>query len=520
MGNSFESFEPGEIDPAAAAPPENAAPDKLTQPELDPEFSTGTARSSKSVAVIGGGLAGLAAAAALGQRGLKVDLFEQSDRLGGRAGSFEEPWNGQIIDQCQHVALGCCKTFLDFCRRTGVEDCFQRHKTLHFIGPDGTRSDITAAAWLPAPLHLLPGLLRLKFLSWHERLGIVRALRKIVRLKTSRANDDQTIGDWLRRQRQSDTAIERFWSVVLVSALSETVDYVSLAAAKKVFRDGFCSSRHAYELITPRLPLAEIFDRRIAAHLEEKAVRIHRNARVADITRPDRQGLQVHFHDGTTDDFDAVIVAVPARDVDGILFFAEKTPTGQECMQKLKPAAITAVHLWFDQPITTLPHAATVGRLCQWVFNERALLSEYTHGKRTDDAHHATAPATSGENRSAGATPASKTGSYYCQVVISASHRVVKQTKIDLLQAVLADLQAVFPDARQANLLNWRVVTIPHAVFSMQPGFDRLRPSQKTSTPNLFLAGDWTATGWPGTMESAVRSGYLAAEALLKYLGQ
>ena len=123
------------------------------------------------------------------QRGLQVDLFEQSDRLGGRAGSMEEPWNGQVIDQCQHVAMGCCGSFFDFCRRTGVEDCFQRHKTLHFIGPDGSQSDITASAWLPAPFHLLPGLLRLKYLSWRERWSIVRTLRKLIRLKIYKENE-------------------------------------------------------------------------------------------------------------------------------------------------------------------------------------------------------------------------------------------------------------------------------------------------------------------------------------------
>ena len=175
--------------PLSASQPEHAAADTLPEAELQPAMSSKAVLASKSVAIIGGGLAGMAAAAVLSSRGLQVDLFEQSDRLGGRAGSFAESWNGQLIDQCQHVAMGCCGSFLDFCRRTGVEDCFRRHKTLHFIGPDGRRSDITAAAWLPAPLHLLPGLLRLKFLTWRERWGIIRTLRKLIRLKISKENE-------------------------------------------------------------------------------------------------------------------------------------------------------------------------------------------------------------------------------------------------------------------------------------------------------------------------------------------
>ena len=170
MNNSGKTFDFGEIDAAADAPSENAGPDKLAQAELEPAASAnhphpnplpkgeGTLKIvAKAVAIIGGGLAGMAAAALLSQRGLQVDLFEQSERLGGRAGSFTESWNGQLIDQCQHVAMGCCGSFLDFCKRTGVADCFQRHKTLHFIGPDGRQSDIRAAAWLPAPCICCPG---------------------------------------------------------------------------------------------------------------------------------------------------------------------------------------------------------------------------------------------------------------------------------------------------------------------------------------------------------------------------
>lgn len=253
----------------------------------------------------------MAAAAILSQHGLQVDLFEQSDRLGGRAGSMQEPWNGQVIDQCQHVAMGCCGSFLDFCRRTGVEDYFQRHKTLHFIGPDGRRSDISAAAWLPAPFHLLPGLFRLKYLTWRECWGIVCALRKLIRLKIYKEYEVEIVRAWLRRQGQSESAIRHFWSVVLTSALSETVDYASLAAAKKVFADGFCSSRHAYELITPRVPLGEIFDGRVPKWLVRQGVKINRGARIAEITFREKGDVSVFLYNGNVQDFDAAIVAVP-----------------------------------------------------------------------------------------------------------------------------------------------------------------------------------------------------------------
>jgi squalene-associated FAD-dependent desaturase len=322
----------------------------------------------------------------------------------------------------------------------------------------------------------------------------------LIRLKIYKENEIEIIGSWLRRQSQSKSAIERFWSVVLISALSETVDYASLAAAKKVFLDGFCSSRHAHELITPRVPLGDIFDRRVPEWLERQGVKIHRGARVAEITLREKGDVAVFLYDGTAQDFDAAVIAVPWFEAPNLF---SSSPVNfrlaLEALKQIPSAAITAVHLWFDRPITSLPHAALVGRLSQWIFNGAGTLPHPNHlpnGEGTEDK------------------------SCYYQVVISAAHRVIKQDTVDLLQTVLNDLRAVFPDSRQAILLHSRIVAMPRAVFSLQPGVDRLRPSQKTAISNLFFAGDWTATGWPGTMEGAVWSGYLAADGLLKYLGQ
>ena len=151
------------------------------------------------MAIVGGGLAGLAAAVAAVERGFRVELFEQANSLGGRAGSFVDSETGQRIDYCQHVAMGCCTSFLDFCRRTGIDDCFERSGTLHFIGPDGTRHDFAPSRWLPAPLHLLPGLMRLKYLSLGERWGIVRALRKLARQRIDAQASPRSL--WARGRR-------------------------------------------------------------------------------------------------------------------------------------------------------------------------------------------------------------------------------------------------------------------------------------------------------------------------------
>ena len=442
----------------------------------------------RRVAIIGGGLAGLAAAAAAVDCGFDVELFEARRRLGGRAGSFADPESGQRVDHCQHVAMGCCTNWADFCRRTEIIDCFERHARLHFIGPDGRQCDFAAAALLPAPLHLLPALFRLKFLSLSERWGVARAVVRLARGERRATSD--TIGEWLRGQGQSERALQRFWAPILTSALSESLDRASTAAARQVFRDGFLAHRRAYELEIPRAPLGEICDRRVAEWLGKRGVAIHLSTRVEGIEGTAENAVSIRLADKSERPFDFFVAAVPWGRVKSLLPAAmlDKIP-GLESVDQIAPAPITAVHLWFDRPITALPHAVLVGRLGQWVFHRSG---------------------ESGSGRSAD----------YYQVVISASHGLKGRKREEVVAEVCSELGAIWPAARDAELLRWRMVTEPAAVFSMRPGVERLRPAQRTPIANLALAGDWTDTGWPATMEGAVRSGYLAVEAILAAAGE
>lgn len=431
-----------------------------------------------SVAVVGGGLAGLAASAALCERGFRVELFEARHRLGGRAGSFRDSRSGELVDHCQHVSMGCATNLTDFLDRTGSGDCFRRHRRLHFLGPDGARYDFAGSRWLPAPLHLAPALTRLGYVSLVDRLRILRTMARLAKLQVRGEDENGTVGDWLRQEGESDRAIERFWSVVLVSALSETVDRASLVAARKVFVDGFLASRGAYELDVPRTALGEIFDGRVADWLVGRCVTIHRGVRIGQIDGDARRARALVLSDGSRREFDFFVAAVPWRSVRSLFSqsMLEALPSLAD-VERIKAAPITAVHLWFDRPITRLPHAVLVGRLGQWVFRR---------------------------------------GSNYCQVVISASHQLAGRRPEEVKDRICRELEEIWPAARRQTLVGSRVVTHPAAVFSVAPGVDRLRPSQQTPVGNLTLAGDWTATGWPATMEGAVRSGYLAAEAILE----
>ncbi len=442
-----------------------------------------TASEPPTVAIVGGGLAGLAAALEAAERGLRVALFEQSKTLGGRASSLFDAETGEWIDSGPHVALGCCAGLLDFCRRIGAGDAFEPHRRLHFIAPNGSRYDFAPWQWLPPPLHLLPGVMGLRFLSLGQRWAIVRGAMRLGRkpiegkAEAGSAEDAQTIGQWLRRHGQSDRAIDLFWSPVFVSALGETVDHASLPAARQVLVEGFLGSRRASDLLVPRRLLKEVFHVAASRRLAELGVTIHLAARVERVIGDCGRGHAIILPDGTAKQFDFVILAVPWQRVRSLLAddLWNACPALQG-VERIEPGTISTVHLWFDRPITSLPHAVLLGRLGQWLFAREGHL----------------------------------------QVVVSAAHRLIACDPEELQSRVGEELRTIWPAAREARLLHARVLKHPAAVFSMQPGVERLRPAQAMPIGSLFLAGDWTATGWPSTMEGAVRSGRLAVDALLR----
>jgi squalene-associated FAD-dependent desaturase len=441
------------------------------------------------IAIVGGGLAGLAAAVALAAD-CRVELFEARRSLGGRAGSFRDPATGQAIDHCQHVSMRCCTNLDDFSRRVGIDQLFRRVETLHFIGPKGRRSDL-AAGLLPAPMHLAGAFWGLKFLSIGERAGVARAMWRLMRLSEVDDETSPTIGAWLRAHGQSARSIELFWNVVLVSALAEELDRASLSAARKVMVDGFLANREAYVVEVPRVPLGELYGDALLQWFDRRGVGVNFNS----------PAKQVSHHDGRprltlADDRelkpDHLIVAVPwhkLRDVTDAEL-ADRWPWLAE-IDAVAASPITGVHLWFDRPIMPLDHAVLVGRLSQWVF-------------------HRDAPA---------ASEAHSPGHYY-QVVISASRNLAGRNRDEVIAEVCGELAAIWPEAAQAKLLRARMVTEQAAVFSTRPGLERIRPAQQTVTHGIHVAGDWTRTGWPATMEGAVRSGYLAAEGVLRCLGR
>jgi squalene-associated FAD-dependent desaturase len=443
------------------------------------------------IAIVGGGLAGLATAASLVGRDVRISVFESRPRLGGRASSFQDPATGEMVDNCQHVSMACCTNLTDFCRKVGVSDLFRRVPDVLFLSPEGKRSRL-AAGPLPAPLHLSGSFLRANYLSWFERLRVAFGVACLVKKPIDRP--DEPFESWLKRHGQTDRTIERYWGTVLISALNERLDRMDTGHARKVFVDGFLRNRDGYQMEIPLAPLGEIYGTRLERWLEDQGVEVRLTTGVKSVEVDDEGHLKgLKLRSGELVDADFVVLAAPFDRVASFLSASllDRIP-GLKSLSLIEASPITGVHLWFDRRVCPDEHVVTVGRLVQWVFDHSAI-----QGRSTPDGQ-----------------------GQYLQVVISASYDLLSLDKNQILQAVLADLAAIWPESKDATLVRSWVVTEHGATFAVRPGIDALRPTQRTPIEGLFLAGDWTTTGWPATMEGAVRSGYLAAEGILEDLCQ
>jgi squalene-associated FAD-dependent desaturase len=441
--------------------------------------------SSKSVIVIGAGLAGLSSGVALAEAGFRVKLLEQRPFLGGRASSYSLP-DGEEIDNCQHVTLGCCTNLDDFYERVGALGKIARYGRLVFVDSAGHRAVMGASA-LPAPFHLAPSLAFYPSLSWAERRRIGEAMLSIAR-RGGRNNDGDAVGrsmlDWLRARRQSEGAISRFWSVVLVSALNEELARTEARYGLDVFWKAFLSARSGYVVGIPRVPLGELYEGCRAA-IEQRGGEVFCRAAVRGLKEDDGRISGVGMDGGRQYSADFYILAVPHEAA--LKLLPERVVASEaqfRQIRNLQVSPITSVHFWFDRDVMAEPFVTLLDRTTQWIFNKSRLSEGPGKGR-------------------------------YLQSVISASYGLVERPRQEIINLCLGELQQVLPEAEKAQLIKATVVKETAATFSPQPGADRWRPAQRTPLPNLFLAGDWTATGWPATMEGAVRSGYLAAEAIL-----
>jgi squalene-associated FAD-dependent desaturase len=452
--------------------------------------------SSKSVIVIGGGLAGLSSAVALAEAGFRVRLLEKRPHLGGRAASYILP-GGEHIDNCQHVTLGCCTNLEDFYRRVGAENQIRFFNRIVFAAPDGRRGTIAASA-LPPPLHMALSFAFFPLLGFADKRAIARALLAITRSGGSPADlagngAGMTMLAWLEKHRQTPRAIHRFWEVILVSALDEQLDRIDARYGIDVFWKAFLSTRGGYRLGIPRVPLGDLYEG-CRKSLAQRGGEVHLRAGARGFLIVDARVEGVEREDGSVETADYYLAAVPQDILPELLppEVVEKEPVFLN-LRNLCASPITGVHLWFDRTVMTEPFLTLLDSTTQWVFNKTQLC-----GVGAEQAEN---------------------GEQYLQLVISASYGLSTRSRQDIIALCLNELRDVLPATRDAKLVKGTVVKEMSATFSPAPGSDRWRPAQKSPIAALFLAGDWTSTGWPSTMEGAVRSGYLAAEAILSDAG-
>ena len=453
-----------------------------------PPLTPTRSENSPTVAIAGGGLAGLAAGCALADAGYRVTLFERRPYLGGRASSYQHPGTGEVVDNCQHVLLGCCTNLLDFYKRAGVQDKIRWYEKLTFLEPGGRASEISPSA-LPAPLHTAPAFLRAHCLNLADKIGISRAMAALA--PATPADSGENFLDWLKRHGQTEQAIDRFWKTILVSALNEDLDQVSVPYAAQVVRESFLKSARAGVMGIPTVPLTELYNTG-GDYIRERGGEIQLRASVDSFSADASSVTVTAGGSGNSSDqrFDYLVTAVPFDVLARLLPAASSVEPLSATLRHFSTSPITGIHLWFDRQISDLDHAVLLDRTIQWMFHKSRLLE---------------ARSGNGNAQSAGS---------YVEFVVSCSRSLVEKSKPEIVEMAMREAQEFFPAARNAKLLKSTVIKEVHATYSPRPGVDQFRPQPQSPWERVFLAGDWTATGWPATMEGAVRSGYLAAEAL------
>ena len=448
--------------------------------------------SQRNVIVVGAGVAGLSAADALTRSGVNVTVLERRPYVGGRAYSYLHPALDEVVDS-QHVVVGCCTNLIEFCSAAGLADKIRWYEAQTFLEPATTtspvRSSVIAPGVLPAPLQYSGSFLNASMLKFADKVSIARGMREF--LRGYPATDEESVANWYRRTNQSSGAIRHFWEPIILATLNDSAENSSLKYAGKVFHELFLKSSAGGRLGIPTVPLS-VFYAAGASMVERNGGTIELRSGVEELVqRSDGRWL---LRCGEVEHIaDDVILALPFEQTQKLISVARLVDAGGdqvrgeliENLSHFEHSPFISILLWFDREITDLDHAWLLDSTIQWFFHK---------------------------SRIRGYAP--ERGSYV-ELVIAGSRTELPMRRQEILEPALEELKRYFPEAGRAQLLKSGILKEARATFSVTSGLDQYRPNQQTGLPGLFLAGDWTRTDWPSTMEGAARSGRLAAGAIL-----
>jgi squalene-associated FAD-dependent desaturase len=438
------------------------------------------------VIVVGAGAAGLSAAVALAGAGACVTILERKPYVGGRAYSYPHPALEEVVDS-QHVLLGCCTNLIDLCEKAGTSGNIRWYDSQTFLEPSGCASTIATSA-LPAPFHFAPSLASAKMLGVEDKLIIAQGLTEFLRGYPS--DDSESVAQWLKRTEQTERAIRHFWKPIILATLNDSAENCSTRYAGQVFHELFVRNSTGGRLGIPTVPLSEFYAG-IAQHAEQLGATLKLRASVESLRREADGRWCVQTADGAVYSAASVVLAIPFEQTQ-LLLPAIELNAGEaairssleEKISRFIHSPFTSILLWYDREISDLDHAWLLDTTIEWFFH-KSRIRRY----------------------------APERGSYV-ELVIAGSRAQLHMTRDEIMRSALAEFEMFFPEAKKATLLKSGILKEARATFSVLPGLEKHRPVQATGIAGLFLAGDWTRTGWPSTMEGAVRSGRLAAEAV------
>jgi squalene-associated FAD-dependent desaturase len=448
------------------------------------------------VVVVGGGLAGITAAIALREAGNRVTLLESRPRLGGATCSFTR--DGLVVDNGQHVFLGCCTAYRELIARLGMTGSvsLQDRFDVAVLGPHGQAR--LRRTRLPGPLHMGQALVTYPLLSPAERLRVTRAALAMRFLDPAKPGlDSQRFGDWLAAHGQSERARRVLWDLFTVSALNVAGDDANLSLAATVVRTALLGARDAADIGTPAIPLGDLHGKAAARLLDQLGASVRLGAKVAAVQPLASGGFRVQLAERGVSDAplsadiaaaDGVVLAVPPDTAARLLPADAAAGPGPDRWRELGASPIVNVHVIYDRPVTRLPFAAAVDSPVQWVFDRTG--------------------------------PSGLAAGQYLAVSVSAADDVVDTPAAQLREQFVPALEQIFPAARDARITDFFVTRERRATFRQEPGCGEKRPGATTRLAGLVLAGAWTDTGWPDTMEGAVRSGLNAARELRRDMTQ